>query len=295
MAAFDNRIFKIVFNWSDDQATLDSTLQTGPAGKFFAITAQGTKYINAQQNELSLQVTNLSPTLRNQLLTQLTPFNYDQKRKSVSLYAGRVSTGFFLLYQGDITECYPSQPPDIMLNIKSKANQFYKYDIIGQAQNLTAPLSQIVSNSAQGLGLASRFEATDKLISNYSYNGSRVQEINHIGELGPYDVYTDDTTMVCKNKGVPLQNTGSVISSDTGMIGQPMATEWGARVTTLLTQDVALGGKFTVDSDINPLMNGDYAIYKLGFSIASREVPFYTVLEGTKNFDMYMNAGLPQA
>lgn len=295
MAAFDNRIFKIVFTWGNDQATLDSTQQTGSSGKFFAINAQGTKYINAQQNELSLQVANLSPTLRNQLLTQLTPFNYDQKRKSVALYSGRVSTGFFLLYQGDITECYPSQPPDITLNIKSKANQFYKYDIIAQAQNLTAPLSQIVANSANGLGLATRFEATDKQIANYSYSGSRIQEVNHIGELGPYDVYTDDTTLVCKNKGVPLQNTGSIISSDTGMIGQPMPTEWGARVTTLLTQSVILGGQFTVDSDINPLMNGEYAIYKMGFSIASREVPFYTLLEATKNFDMYMNAGLPQA
>jgi hypothetical protein len=295
MPAFDNRIFKVIFTWGSDQAILDSTQQQGVWSPFVNLVAQGTKYINAQQNELSLAISNLGPNLRQQLLTQLTPFNYDQKRKSVQLFAGRESTGFFLLYQGDITECYPSQPPDITLNIKSQANAFWKYDILGQAQNLTAPLSQIVGNAANGLGLSPRFEATDKQIANYSYNGSRIQEINHIGELGPYDVYTDDTTLVCKNKGAPLQNTGSTISADTGMIGQPMPTEWGVRVTSLLTQSVILGGQFTVDSVINPLMNGDYAIYKLGFNIASREAPFYSLLEGTSHFDMYFNSGLPQS
>ena len=286
-SAFDNRIFKVIFTYGTDQVTIDDAR--------LYIAAQGTKYVNAQQNELALQIANLGPTLRNQLLTQLTQFNYDQQRKSVELYAGRQSTGLFLLYQGDITECYPSQPPDIMLNIKSKACQFFKYDIIAQAQNLTTPLSNIINNAASGLGLTPRFEATDRPIVNYSYSGSRIKEIDHLNELGPFDVYNDNNLLVCKNRGQPLQNTGHVISASTGMIGQPLQTEWGVRVTTLLNPNIILGGQIRIDSKINPLMNGDYAIYKYGFQIASRDVPFYSLIEGTKYFDMYMNSGLPQA
>jgi hypothetical protein len=294
MGAFDNRLFKVVFIIGDEQVTLE-TVDLPVSARDLDIKAQGVKYINAMQNEMSLQIANLSPTLRNQLLTQVTPFNYDQKRKSVQLYAGRESTGLFLLYEGDITDARPSQPPDVVLNVKSKANQYWKYDIMAQAQNLNAPLSQIVSNAASGLGLTPRFEATDKLISNYSYSGARIKEVDHIGELGPYDVYTDDKHLVCKDKGKPLQNTDSTISADTGMIGQPEPTEWGVRVTTLLNQSVILGGQFTVDSEINPLMNGQYTTFKLGFNIASRDVPFYTILEGTKYFDQYTNQALPSS
>ncbi len=294
MGAFDNRLFKVVFLVGDEQVTL-STIDAPVSARDMFIAAQGIKYMNPLQNELSLQIGNLSPDLRNKLATQLTPFNFDQRRKSVQLYAGRESTGLFLLYEGDITDARPSQPPDVTLNVQSKMGQWYKYDIMAQAQNLTAPLSQIVANAANGMGLTSRFEATDKLISNYSYNGSRMKEVDHIAELGAFDVYTDDKTLVCKDKRKPLKNTGSNISADTGMIGQPEPTEWGVRVTTLLTQDVILGGQFTLTSQINPLLNGTYTIYKLGFNIASRDVPFYSILEGTTRFDLYTGQALPQS
>lgn len=285
--AFDNRIFKLVFTYGQTQVTIDDPTTF--------ITASGTMYTNPLQNECSVQVGNLSAGLRNQLLTQLTPFNYDQARKTVAVYAGRESTGLFLLYQGDIVECFAAQPPDIILNIKSKTNQFYKYDIIAQAQNITAPLSNIVKNSAQGMGLTPRFEATDKMIANYSYSGSRVKELDHIGELGSYDVYTTSDSLVCKDRGVPLKNENHTISAQTGMIGQAQPTEWGVRAITLLTPGIVIGGGFTLDSKINPLLNGDYTTYQYGFQIASRDAPFYSILEGTKRYDLYNNSALPQA
>lgn len=291
---FDDRIFKVVFQYGQTQVTIDS--QTGDTNNPPMITAQGALRSNPLQNECAITIANLSAQLRNQLLTQLTPWNYNQARKSVTLYAGRVSTGLFMLYQGDITECSASQPPDILLNVKSKANQFYKYDIIAQSQNLTStPLSNIVNNAAAGMALTPRFEATDKQIANYSYTGSRIKEIDHISDLGSYDVYTTGNTLVCKDRGKPLANQSHTVSADTGMIGQPQATEWGVRVVTLLAPGVVIGGGFTLDSKINPLLNGDYTIYQYGFQIASRDTPFYTLLEGTKRYDLYNSSALPQA
>lgn len=294
--AFDDRIFKVVFTYGDPptQVTID-TQEGSDTNKPIGISAIGTMYVNPLQNECSIAIANLGPELRNQLLTQLTPFNLDQQRKKVELYVGRVSTGLTLIYAGDITDAQPSQPPDIVLNIKSKTNQWYKYDIISQSQNLTTPVSNIVKNAAQGMGLAPRFEATDKNVANYAYNGSRIKEIDHIADLGAYDVYTTGNTLVCKDRGKPLQNENIPISADSGMIGQPVPTEWGVRVVTMFSPGAIIGGGFTLDSKINPLLNGEYTTYKYGFQVSSRDVPFYTILEGTKRYDLYTNTALPNA
>lgn len=294
MGAFDDRIFKVIFTYGETQVTIDTT--TGDTNNPPFITASGTMRANPLQNECSIQIANLSAELRNQLLTQLTPWNLNQERKSVQLFAGRVSTGFFLLYQGDITGCSASMPPDIILSIKSQANQWYKYDIIAQSQNVqNAAVSNIVQNAANGMGLTPRFEATDKQVSNYSYSGSRIKEIDNIAQLGSYDVYTTGNTLVCKDKGKPLAEASHTISAQTGMISTPQPTEYGARVVTLLTPGALIGGTFTLDSKINPLLNGDYTIYQYGFQIASRDAPFYTILDGTQHFDLYNNSALPQA
>lgn len=287
--AFDDRIYRLVFTYGATKVTIEDPM--------LAMTAIGSMYVNPLQCECALTVANLNADLRNQLLTQLTPFNMDQARKTVELYAGRESTGLFLLYKGDITECFASQPPDITLTIKSKVNQFWKYDVVSQSNTLaTTSVSNIVSNAAKGMNLTPRFEATDKQVSNYSYTGSRIKEIDHIADLGQYDVYTNGSTLVCKDKGKPLKNETHVISAKTGMIGQPQPTEWGVKVVTMLNPSVIIGGGFALDSKTNPLLNGDYTIYKYGFQIATRDVAWYTILEATKRYDLYMNSptALPQ-
>jgi hypothetical protein len=294
MTAFDDRIVKVVFTYGQTKVTIDTS--TGDTNNPIFISAQGSLRANPLQNSCSVQIGNLSPDLRNQLATQLTPWNLNQERKSMQLFAGRVSTGMFLLYQGDITDAQPSQPPDIIMNIRSQANQWYKYDIIAQSQNVqNAAVSDIVKNAAQGMGLTPHFEATDKLVSNYSYTGSRVKEINNIAQLGNYDVYTSNNMLVCKDKGKALENQNHTISAATGMIGQPTPTEFGARAVTLLTPGAIIGGSFTLNSVKNPLLNGDYTIYQYGFSIATRDIPFYTILDGTQHFDLYNNSAIPQS
>ena len=58
-----------------------------------AITASGTKYANANQNECELKITNLDKETRDYLLTDSSPFNKNKTRKILTVEAGRVSTG----------------------------------------------------------------------------------------------------------------------------------------------------------------------------------------------------------
>lgn len=289
---FDDRIVKIVFTYGDETATIDTSVSDPKEPPF--IYATGAKFVDVTQNECSLQVGNLSRELRNALATNLTPFDYNQKQKSVQVWAGRVSTGMFLRYQGDIVSAVPSQPPDIIMNIRSRTMQFFKNSIVSQAYAATAPLSQITKDIAAKLGLNYQFEATDRNIANYAYTGSAAGQIQRIQQLGAVDAYVDDNTLVCKDKGVALDNVSHVLSEDSGMIGQVELTEYGVRVKCLLSPGVKLGGTLTLNSVQNPSLNGDYTIYRTGFEIATRDTPFYDVIEATRYPQMFWSMSLPQ-
>lgn len=288
---FDDRIVKIVFTYGGNQtATIDTSADPENAAY---IVASGTKFVDVTQNECTLQIANLSRDLRNALATNLTPFDYNQQRKSVQVWAGRKSTGMFLRYQGDIISAVPSQPPNIIMNIRSKTMQFFKNDIVAQSYAVTAPLSQIASDTAKSLGVNLRFEANDRNIANYAYSGSATGQLQRLGDLGPIDAYVDDNTLVCKNKGVALANTSCVLSKETGLIGQVELTEYGIRTRSLLSPGVVLGGTLTLDSSQNPSLNGNYTIYRTGFEIATRDVAFYDIIESTRYPSMFWSTNLP--
>lgn len=290
---FDDRIVKLVFTYGDNQtATIDTSMGDPKSPPF--IVATGSKFVDVTQNECDIQVANLSRDLRNALATNLTPFDYNQKRKSVQIWAGRISTGLFLRYEGDIVSAVPSQPPDIIMSIRSRTMQFFKNDLVAQSYAVTAPLSQIAADVAKRLGVNLRFEATERNIANYAYTGSSAGQIQRLQKLGAIDAYVDDNTLVCKDKGVALQNTVYELSQAGGMIGQVELTEYGVRVKSLLSPDVKLGGILRLDSVQNPSLNGDYTIYRTGFDIATRDVQFYDVIEATKYPQMFWTASLPQ-
>jgi hypothetical protein len=293
MSQFDDRIFKVEFTWGTGDITLTAGNASSTNGGM-SISATGQKYANPLQDDCSISIANLSPKIRNLLLTQLTNFNYNQQRKTMALYAGRVSTGLFLLYSGDITQCVPSQPPDITLHVSCKTAQFYKFNILAQANAITAPMSQISAQVASAMGLKIQFEATDKNIQNYSYTGSAEKQVRALSDLGAIDCYVDGGILVVKDKGKPLQNVRYAVNSNNGMIGIPEPTDWGVRVRSLLVPNARVGGAIDLVSEKNPLLNGAYTTYKLGFQVASREVPFYTIFEATKYIDLYYNAALPQ-
>jgi Baseplate hub gp41 len=280
MSQFDNRIFKVELTYGTTKLTLDGGLW---------ITAQGSKYLDATQNECTIQIANLKKETRDQLATNLTRYNLNSSRKSVKLYAGRMSTGLFLLYSGDIIECSPSQPPNIVTTIKAKSLQWFKYNILAQAQNASAPMSQLGNAIGTSLGIPVHFEATDRNVSNWSYNGSAAKQIDKLNSLGGIDAFEDNGTLYIKDAGTPLKDVSHVLSMDSGMIGLPEITEYGVRVRMLLTPGIRLGGQLTLKSLMNPSLNGNYSIYQLGFDIASREAPFYAIASCTK-FPQLFNA-----
>lgn len=246
------------------------------------MTASGTKFANANQNECEVKITNLDKTTRDYLLTETSPFNKNKTRKILRVEAGRVSTGYSLVFQGDITNAVGAQPPDITLTLKAATGDFAKGQIVSRSQAGVVPLRNVAARVAQDLGLSLAFQATPKQVSNYSFTGSAAKQVGQIGQLARVNAYVDDGALVVKDWNTPIADRVSEVNLDTGMIGIPEFTETGIKVKLLFDNQTVLGGALRVTSRLNPAANGLYTVAKLGFELASRDTPFYYIAEAVR-------------
>lgn len=246
------------------------------------ITATGTKYANALQNEANITISNLDKATQDYILSETTPFNLNTSPKTVTLFAGRDSYGTAQIYSGNIVSSMVTQPPDIGISLKCLTGNFLKTRVITNNQPSQATLNQIGKKVSQDLDLALQFEATDKNIGNYNFAGSSLKQVQLLNSLGGINAFVDDNTLIMKNALVPLNGTTRILNADSGLIGIPEFTEQGLKATFLLDNKTRIGGGLQIESQIYPAINGNYVIYKLGFNITSREVPFYYIAEAAR-------------
>ena len=243
------------------------------------ITARGTRYGSDTLNECQVRIDNLKRATRDFILTQTSPFNINQTPKRLIVNAGRQSYGASLVFIGVITTSEVTQPPDIGIILNALTGYDQSGNIIAFNTGPVAPLSAIAQRAADDTGTTLNFQATDKNIANYSYTGPALQHVNKIAQIGNVDAFIDNKTLVVKNQYAPLQGRIKFVSQDTGMIGIPEITEQGVRVRFLMDNQTTVGDQINIKSQLNPAIDGNYVIYKLGFDIASRDVPFYWIAE----------------
>lgn len=246
------------------------------------VVASGTKFANANQNECEVKIANLDKATRDYLLTETSPFNRNRTRKLLRVEAGRRSTGVSLVYQGDITNATGSQPPDIMLTLKSATGSYLNGNIVAKSSAGLTPLRSLAQSIATDLGLSLVFEAKDKQIANYSFTGGALKQVNQLGAMGRVNAYVDDSRLVVKEYNAPLAGRTRVLNLDTGMIGIPEFTEQGIKVKMLYDNQTTLGSGLDIRSIQNPAINGVYTVSKLGFELANRDTPFYYIAEATR-------------
>lgn len=244
-----------------------------------AIAAIGMKYGNPNQNECEVKVANLDQATRNRILTETSPFNKNRKPKRMYIEAGRVSFGTTRIFVGDITNTGVSQPPDIVMTLKSLTKNFEKGNIIARNHPANTPLSTIAKGVASDIGVSLNFQAVDKSISNYSFTGGALNQLNALQSAGGVNCFVDDTNLIVKSSGVALKGFIRKLDLGSGMIGIPEITEHGVKVTFLIDNQTKIGSGLQLTSKEYPTLNGNYVIYKLGFNVTSRDVPFYYIAE----------------
>ncbi len=139
-------------------------------------------------------------------------------------------------------------------------------------------LKELAAKVAKDCGVSLRFEATDKTLSNYTYNGSAAQQVAHFALCGDVDAFIDNDYMVVKNLGQANKGQARVISQDTQMIGSPVVNDTGVNVRVLFDPTLNVGDAVEIRSAINPAANGQYVIYKLAISLSNRGQDWYADL-----------------
>ena len=269
----DPRIIKV---------TIDVNGRTKTYASPFFITATGTKYANALQNECEVVIANLDRDTQDYILTETTPYNLNRTPKTITVEAGRVSYGTALVYRGTLVTSFVTQPPDVGVTLKCLTGNFIKGNILTRNQPGSATLSQIASQIAQDTGTILNFQATDKNVANYNFSGPAINQVQLLNTMGGINAFVNDDPLCVKNGFVTLRGPFKVVSAETGMIGIPEFTEQGIKVKFLLDNKTTLGGGLRVISKQYPAANGDYVIYKLGFQISTRDTPFYYIAEAAR-------------
>jgi hypothetical protein len=271
VSSLDLRVIKISFDLGEGYTkTYESP---------FDITVIGTKYANQLQNECQVTIDNLDKTTQDYLLTATSPYNLNYSPKYIKVEAGRESYGTQVIFEGNIILSSVSQPPDIRMTLKCLTGNYAKGNILSRMQGGLVPLSVISKQIAQDLGVVLQFEATDKNIPNYQYAGSSTSPISLLNSYSGINGFVDNGILVIKDGFVPIKNTLTEVNENTGMVGIPSFTEQGLRVTYLINKETRIGGRLKLDSVQYPAVNGNYVIYKLGFQLATRDVPFYYIAE----------------
>lgn len=247
------------------------------------ISAVGAKYADSNYGDAEIQIKNLRKDVRSQLLTETAPYNRHRVIKRVFLDVGRESTGVSRFFQGDIIQTSVSQPPDITVTIRALTGLFSATDTVSRSFTATTQLSQLSQSIARDLSVPLDFQATDKLVANYSYVGGALHQLKKLNEMGNISAFLDEGTLFVIDSDKSRANRTRVLSRDTGMIGIPEVLEHGVRVKMLFDNQTVVGGNIRIISDFYRAAEGTYTIYKLGFELANRAKPFYLIAEAVRS------------
>jgi len=244
-------------------------------GRSLNIKVSGTKFANPLQNECTATISGLSTRTRDYILTETSPFNSNRTPKRLIVEAGRISTGVFRLFIGDINSAEPSSPPDVNVVLKAKTQSAQAGNIVAVSGQALAKLSAVSQRVAQEIGLGLDFQALDKNISNFSFTGAALKMVDLLQQAGNVRAFIDDESLIVKDYGKALTNRIKILNIDSGLVGIPKPTEKGADLTWLIDSESLLGGMVRLESKFNKPMNGDYVIDQLKFDIASHDDPFF--------------------
>lgn len=243
------------------------------------VKVSGTKSADPTQNECTVTLSGLNQRTRDYILTETSPFNENRTPKRLIVEVGRVSTGLFRLFVGDIITADPGSPPDLDITIKAKTMNAQSGNVVSTSAGPSARLSALSQRVASDLGLTLEFQAQDKNIANYTHTGSALAQVQKLAQAGGVQAFIDDAVLIVKEQLGTRAGRLRILSQNSGMVGIPKATEKGLKVSFLLDGDAAIGGVLRIDSRINRALNGDYVIDQLAFEATSHEDPFfYTAL-----------------
>lgn len=248
------------------------------------IYATGTLYANGIQNEIDVKIANLNKADQDWLVTALSPYVAQHVQKTIILEAGRKSTGYKLVFSGSAIRAEMSSPPDIVISMKARTGAFQNGQITTLSGGPSTQLSALSSQVAASLGLNLNFQASDKTITNFAFQGGANKQIDALAAAGGIRAFEVNGQLVVQDvvTGDAPRGPVVILNRQTGLIDIPKLDIQGVEAKFLLDAWPTLGGGMTIEEPLYPACNGTYSIYKLDFAISNRDTPFYWIARGSR-------------
>ena len=290
-----NRIIKVTLTMPNGAVVvLDQTLH---------MRVQIFKASLAIQNRATIEITNLTKSLREQLLSMFTAWNRQQLQtygpavvKPNWVYV-QIDAGYQVknasgtataqdeitasVFKGQVVIVEPtSGPPNIGVKITCYTRQIDKTSDQTERVPPNLTVKEFVTWAAGQMGFGKNF------VCETSYNDT--QSNNPAGAIYKQSqllptmqnlympniaAYVDDDFLIVKDRNKILNPSN--IQNISQFIGVPSWTQWGAQFTTLLDPTIRLAQGVNLTSVMNPKINGQYVVMEIEYSLTSREEAFY--------------------
>jgi hypothetical protein len=294
----NKRILKVTISLPSGDVVLDQNLAMRVSVKKMALNIQSIA---------SVEVMNLSTSLRAKLISQFTAFHkrivdttpsaadninikieagYDDS-SNVSSASGSNAQQTAVIFIGQVVLVDPvSSPPDIGVRITCWTRQIDKLTFTESPMPYSMTYKALCVRVSDEMGLSNPIIETsqnDQIVKNPARSIYTVSALlPYIQDLfrghGNVAAFVDNDQLIVKDVD-KIINTGA-ISQVSEFIGTPMWTEWGVQWVTLMDTTLKLAQAATLNSLMNPSLNGTYVITCLDYDLTTRDEAFYVKAEG---------------
>lgn len=247
------------------------------------------KFMSSVMNKATIDICNLARSDIEFLTTYTSQYVAINQRKRIRLLAGYADTGTgaALIFDGDIIEARPTNPPDIWLHCQALSGYYNNKDNISYSYIGETPATDIIKDTADKLGLAF-VDGTDGTqdnltVVNWEFTGPKTQIISELNEVGNYEVFEDDGKFILTQKGQPRNDTEVVYIDETsGLVGIPNPDAVGVSFRVLLDNSLKIKQKIYLQSNAIPGASGLYWIYEMHHKGDLRGNDFYTDIKARR-------------
>jgi len=193
------------------------------------------------------------------------------KKKYIAIYAGYAGTGGpKLLFEGDVYNAVPTMPPDVWMNMKARTGHYLQQTSVSKSILSPMKLEDVCKNAANWMGkkllwMVKNADANAKMIPQFQCKGTLAQLAQQMQDLAP--------DLICVNVN---EKTGCVeivdidkidysakmltIDLDHGLLGVPVPSPWGVEFDMRLQTDICRFQPIHLESQMMPLLKGNYAV-----------------------------------
>ncbi|MBC8640174.1 hypothetical protein IAG25_25415 [Caballeronia sp. EK] len=312
MAGLKNRLLRVAFDLSPAPSTGQFTNPFAPnasgtnviLNETFDLRVRVTKACLALQSQAIIEVTNLPAAFRQQLMSQFSAWNQNQRlvngvqQPYIDVYIaagyewvddnGQTQNNLGQIFHGQVAMCdQVGVPPNLAVRIVCYTKQVNKTRFVVTDPPYQQSFRQFVLWAGNEMGFDNEHIICDTSQDNQIIT-NMFRSRSSVASLLPriQDQYNPNVAAFIDDDFLYVKDLTKIINKDdvitlNEFIGPPNWTEWGVEGTVFVDPAIRLAVAAKFESILNPSMNGVFIVLQLQYWLASRRGPFYVTVNGS--------------